>query len=199
MIALRGSEEWGTLGCLVRWKGQVSILSSGHVLTRFGNAYPGDSIVTPAGEVIANLTAAVAPLPDDDTALNRLDVGLAVLADPGSVSAGIGNWGPPRTQPADARLSDVVYIWGGKSPRRNSVVRQLGVPVSLPRGPLHHLHYQDLVRCDVYSQKGDSGAVVLNGGMHVVGLHVGSDEAGSYFCPISNILDHWPGLTFVSA
>lgn len=194
-ITISPAQVTGTLGCLASLDGVLCILSSGHVMTRFGGFSPPELLYQYGG---ANLTLgevykAAAPNPYGSQ-VYQLDAALARVTAPGAVTASIGQWGPPQGPGPAVAAGDVVFIWGAMSPRSSNTVvdPNWSGRLAYPGGGV--VSFSGLVKCHRYGWPGDSGAIVLNDAMQVVGLHVGGSSQFSYFCPLASVMAEWPTL-----
>lgn len=179
----------GTLGCLVRDRGDVHVLSNNHVLANENRGTEGDPILQPARydggrpdrDVLARLDTYVAL---DPVGMNVVDCAIAQPFDPRDVSPDILNIGRLR---------------GTREPRRDEKVQKSGRTTRLTHGTVVDVDatlrvgysagaylFQDqvLVRGErgPFSAGGDSGAAIVSYDGHALGLLF----AGSPFFTVAN-------------
>jgi hypothetical protein len=192
-----GGGPSGTLGCLATLDGDVVILGSAHVLAMRGVSDPGAPIYLQGkSEAIARLKSSVA-IDFGGSGTNQVDAAIAKIVDAKAVSPWIGDWGPPHGASPQITVGMRVWCWGGQSGGKTSIVNGTNWSGQLEYPNGDRANFAGLISCaPLYAQEGDSGAVVLNDDMQVVGLHVaGLDAEGvSLFCPITPVLQAWPGL-----
>jgi hypothetical protein len=189
--------EIGTLGCVLVSEGKRYILGSGHVLSLRGQAQIGAPVYQPSSDDQANRIGALYAnnLVQYDSP-NWLDAGIA-LADPGKVSAKIGDLGFPKGTALPPPVGALVRICGAASGVSPGIVKGVDQPAQIDygigdSGPV--AQFYGMTICTPYAQAGDSGSVVFDDDDRVVGLHVGGDGSISVFCPIQHVLAYWPGF-----
>ena len=194
----------GTFGGLVKRRGDdaVYILSNSHVLADVGFGQAGDSIVQPgsldggtaAGDALASLTDFV-PFSFDD-------VGFDNLVDAAIARVRRRNW-----VVTQIRELGIAPAGAGRVVRRGMHVKKVGRTTGYTTGVIQDIHFRmgltypranggqtqrvgfkDQVLCSRYSDKGDSGAIVLNRSDRVIGLHFAGAAAGSVFNRINHVL-----------
>ncbi|PZR34228.1 trypsin-like peptidase domain-containing protein [Caulobacter segnis] len=193
------SSRVGTAGCFVTvGSDKPCILSSAHVLA----AIPSDKTVfQPPG---ADGSRAVAKLwdfygPDPARKDNVLDAAIAVLCDT-KYDPRIGALAPPRGFNPNVVANQRVWIHGaGSGRRRSGRIQVVGEPKTVIYDDGSSAGFQGLVRCECYSQAGDSGAAVLDAAGYVVGVHLCGTEDYSWFCRISMVLARWPKIQLITS
>lgn len=193
----------GTLGCLVRRKGDrktLYVLSNSHVLANEGLAQKGDKIVQPGpidggsapGDVVGGLEDFV---PFQFTSVgfpNLVDAAIAKLrANIKAVSA-IRLIGVPAGVSTTLRRNMQVQKTGRTTDFTIGVITDINyrLPMSYkkPGGGTGRVGMRDQVLCTRYTAGGDSGSAVLNMNKEVVGLHFAGSPSSSIFNKISNVL-----------
>jgi hypothetical protein len=201
----------GTLGCFVQLSdGSIAALSNNHVVAGENRGVKGsDRILQPgsttftASDQIAELTD-FAPLqfsapgasPHVRTALlNDVDAGIAAL-DPAlnhaqgflSLRKNLSLGGT-----ASPQIGDEVFKVGRTTGLTYGEIKSVGVTV----GPVHYgsgqCWFQDSIEIEgqdgtLFSDKGDSGSVVVKKSGEVVGLLYGGNGFQTYACPIDTVL-----------
>lgn len=194
----------GTIGALVtrRHNGAVALLSNSHVLARDGVSDLGEGIVQPAvpdgGEAGTHVVGRLAGF----ERFTFSDLGF-----PNLVDAAIAELGPDRRRTCAIRLL-------GKGPsgvttnlRRGMHVHKVGRTSDLTTGIIQDVHFKmhlqlrrsktrrarvgfrDQVLCTRFTEKGDSGSLVLSSSGRAVGLHFAGSISASVFNRIDNVLD----------
>ena len=195
----------GTLGCLVRKRGEESavyVLSNSHVLADSGNANPGDWISQPAA-------ADEGTVPPD---------GLARLSEfqpfdyrsgfPNLIDAAIAKVRSKQSVTDEIRLLGIKPAGVSHTLRRGMRVKKVGRTTDFTLGQIQDIDFRvripyrrqgsprkvmvgfrDQVLCTRYSQGGDSGSIVLNRRDRVVGLHFAGSPSASIFNRIANVFD----------
>jgi hypothetical protein len=201
-LRLRGHEEPGRSGCLVRFAefpDHALLLTAGHVVLSPG-AKPGHQIDDArTGEAIGTLFSWTM-IDGDPTA----DAAL-VWIDPSKVDPRLGGLQVPRGFNLTPSVGDQVMIVprsGQQIPRVariESLDDDVDVLVEGPDWPAaKEVTYSGQIRTDaLISEGGDSGSIVLDAAGRVVGMVVaGSAEAGTIITPIEAILQNaaWGGL-----
>lgn len=179
----------GTLGCLVRDRGDVYILSNNHVLANEGRGAEGDPILQPGRfdggktdrDVLARLDTYVALDPEGT---NVVDAAIAQPFDPEDVTTDILNVGRLR----GSRLPgiDEKVMKSGRTTRvTQGTVTDVDVTLRVGYSS-GSMIFQDqfLVRGDKgsFSAGGDSGSTIVSYDGHAVGLLF----AGSPFFTVAN-------------
>lgn len=188
----------GTFGAVVTKGGAFHILSNCHVLALNGLAKKGDAIIYPGdadqGKLPADLVAKLSGFkkftPGTDY-VNRVDCAIA--------------------KPTDARLADLVseikgvgFPKGTIKPVRGMKVTKVGRTTGKTTGEVRDLHFRfvldfggdtgevgfiDQVLCTRYTDRGDSGSLVIDKATgRAVGLHFAGANGGSVFSPIDAVL-----------
>jgi hypothetical protein len=195
--------EIGTLGCFVRVGSDAPcILGSAHVLT--GGTSQADGvevfhppILQPGSREVAELWDAY---PRDLTGQTEslLDAAVAVLLEGVQFDPKIGGLGPPTAFNPEVVEGERVRIHGAGSARERGgliLERNASATVRYDHG---QASFSNLVRCERYSEEGDSGAAVLDANNCVVGVHLCGLGAFSWFCPISMVLARWPNIELIT-
>ena len=184
------SKSGGTFGCLVRDndQGNVFILSNSHVIAQSGLAQVGDDIVHPCikdggrqgADTIAHLHTSIpfGPRPS----VNLIDAALATPKDGVTIKPEIAIINRPPSRTADATLGMKVQKVGRTTGRTiDGTVTAVDV---LWRGIFYpdlgrSFDFDKLIVSDLWCEKGDSGAILLNDHFEAVGLctfKIGNDS-----------------------
>lgn len=188
----------GTFGAVVTKGGVLHILSNSHVLALNGLAKKGDSIIYPGdadgGELPKSLVAKLAGFKKfklGPAFVNRTDCAIA--------------------KPTDERLADLVSEIKGLSfpkgtikPVRGMKVTKVGRTTGKTTGEIRDVNFRfvldyegdtgevgfiDQVLCTRYTERGDSGSLVIDKATgRAVGLHFAGAAGGSVFSPIDAVL-----------
>ncbi|MBT8331647.1 MAG: transglycosylase SLT domain-containing protein [Deltaproteobacteria bacterium] len=185
----------GTLGCLVRKKGQpgeVFILSNSHVIGADGRAQPGTVILQPSGEhngrepadVIARLAESVPFRFTEIGFFNFVDAAIARVESPNLVNAAVELVGLLEGGPTPVlRAGTEIQIVGAVSEHRVGQVKdpdfRCAFDLTTPTGAPRRAGFRQQVLCTDYSEPGDSGALVTNRNKIPVGLHFAGSLPGS--------------------
>jgi hypothetical protein len=203
--------EIGTLGLIVRFEGELALLSAGHVIARNGLSAPGTAILQvwkdPAGLMQTRKIAALARSVDVvaaaargglwfDAAIGKLEPALR-----GEADAAIPFLGRLAATRGRLQPDEKVFIYGATTRPGAGRIRSIheSCVVAVRGGaPLPAtIVLQHVVSCSDYSDGGDSGAAVVSAGRFLVGLHFGTNGQGdSIFFPIEPILQGF-GATLV--
>jgi hypothetical protein len=194
----------GTLGCLVRKRGDAAtlyILSNAHVLADDGAGKKDDPILqpgpadqgSPPSDTLARLSEWV---PFEFTAAtfpNLVDAAIARVTRPGEVVAAIRRIGVPKGVSTRLRRGMQVRKTGRTTDYTIGVVRDLHFRTSLSYkkpagGGRGRVGFRDQVLCTRYTAAGDSGSAVLNRRREVVGLHFAGSPSSSIFNWIEHVL-----------
>jgi hypothetical protein len=202
----------GTLGCFVRLaSGEVGVLSNNHVLADLNSGKKGEDRILQPGthppddaDVIALLSDFV-PLvaspvglmpPHPTVTMNEVDAAVAVLA--GGVQWRQG-FLPFRRQVAPytvapPRLGDEVFKVGRTTGLTRGVVVDIGTvvgPVAYDEGPCFFRRAITIegVGGTTFSDRGDSGSIIVRGTGEVVGLLFAGNGQQTYACPIESVMD----------
>jgi hypothetical protein len=190
----------GTLGALVRrlGDGALCLLSNAHVLLPAPVAKLGDPIVQPStlhggGRPVALVEAAVPHVFSSDGFPNLVDAALARIVDPADVVAAIPDIGVPRGVRRDIPAGLPVRKTGAATGYTASVVLDPRASLALryrrPDGRMGRVGFRDQVVCRVFTEGGDSGALVVDTEGFAVGLHVAGSGTISVFSRIDVVLD----------
>ena len=193
----------GTLGCLVRRKGDrrtLYVLSNSHVLANEGVAQKGDKILQPGdadggaqpGDIVGQLEDFV---PFQFTASgfpNLVDAAIAKLRANIKAIKAIRLIGVPAGVSTTLRRDMQVQKTGRTTDYTVGVITdinyRLPVPYKKPGGGTGRVGLRDQVLCTRYTAGGDSGSAVLNMKKEVVGLHFAGSPSSSIFNKIANVL-----------
>jgi S1-C subfamily serine protease len=193
----------GTLGCLVRRKGDkrtLYILSNSHVLANEGLAQKGDKILQPGvvdgGAVPADLIGKLEDfVPFQFTATgfpNLVDAAIANLKATIESTSAIRLIGVPAGVSTTLRRNMQVQKTGRTTDYTVGVITDINyrLPLSYkkPGGGSGRVGLRDQVLCTRYTAGGDSGSAVLNMKKEVVGLHFAGSPSSSIFNKIANVL-----------
>lgn len=195
----------GTLGCLVRRKGDddaLYILSNNHVLADCDRAEPGDLILEPGPGDGGTLDDPIAVLSDFHPIMDgnpaTFDAAIAKLLDPLSVTRNIRGIGFIQPPPIQVRINQLVL----KSGRTTDVTqgRIVGldedVPVRYGNRIVHFEGQLAITGVDgPFADLGDSGSLVLDvESKNPVGLFFAVDRGGvgtAFTNPIDPILERF--------
>jgi hypothetical protein len=194
----------GTIGALVRRRqsNAIALLSNSHVLARDGLADLGEEIVQPA-------------LPDGGVAGTDLVGRLARFASftfsntgyPNVVDAAIAELDAARQRSDGIRLLGEGPTGVTSNLRRGMHVHKVGRTSDLTTGIIQDVHFKlhfqlrksktrrtrvgfrDQVMCSRFTEKGDSGSLVLSSSGRAVGLHFAGSLSASIFNRIPAVLD----------
>ncbi len=194
----------GTLGAVVRRRsdGQLALLSNAHVLARDGLGNVGEAILQPA------------PIdgghPDDDLVARLSDTVPFEFGDggfPNLVDAAIADLDPTRASRSTIRLLGHAPTGITKNIRRGMHVHKVGRTSDLTYGVIQDVHFLlhfqlrkspqryaragfgNQVMCTRFTERGDSGSLVLSSSGRAVGLHFAGSPSASIFNRIGNVLD----------
>lgn len=189
----------GTLGAIVRKGRKHFVLSNSHVLAMSGTAAIGDPILYPGkfdgGDMrtdrFATLSKVVKLTPGGDL-VNLCDAALAEI-DPGRTGSldfsilGI-NGIPQIVAPA---IGMTVTKRGRSSGDTDGQVLDVNFRFAFFSDDLaDDVGFTDQVLCTLYSEDGDSGAVVVAKDFGaIVGLHFAGSESNSVFSPMQPVVD----------
>lgn len=198
-----GDSPPATFACLVQdaESGQRFLLSNSHVLANFGRAKPGLSVYQPgsfprrASSVVATLALSIEiKLDPIDASSNRADAAIAAIVDPLLLSSEIFEIGAiRRIATAAPTLDTVVRKFGPATGLTASTVVATGVSMQVGwrdgNGRSTKAWFHDLVRCRSFTDRGDSGAAVVDSRNQLLGLHMASSDFSSFFVPIHNVIE----------
>jgi hypothetical protein len=197
----------GTLGCAVRSldTGERLGLSCGHVIARYGRSKPGERVLVPSLEKAReHKQLASAPFGrlvsvgsisfDYDKAATNVD---AATVRPNSPTALDNTLALLDVRPsgvrADAPIGLPVQKVGSTSETTRGVIlaRHTILPFPFPdeQGRTRSVWFTDLLGISLFTQSGDSGALVLDLQGEAVGLHLAEYEGMSISAPIQRVLD----------
>jgi hypothetical protein len=194
----------GTLGAIVRRRvnDKLAILSNAHVLARDGLAADGEAIVQPAlldgGSAASDIVAKVAAF---------ANIEFTELGYPNLVDAAIAELDGTRAGEHVIRLLGEGPTGITTNLRRGMHVHKVGRTSDLTLGIIQDVHFKlhfplrktarrraragfsDQVMCSRFTERGDSGALVLSSSGRAVGLHFAGSVSASIFNRIDNVLD----------
>jgi hypothetical protein len=194
------SGEQGTVGLFVKCDGDdgIFLLSCAHVLKPPG-AGDHDAIESPvdndSSRAINQVGAVEDSFPLRPGNGNLCDAAIARMQPEVELSNEIPDLGTPTSLLTDQEdLTGLGVSQRGFTTARtvSGTVREMSVSISFAfRGRIFGL--SNLVRYDIESQRGDSGAAVVDGDMRVVGLHMGSEggSTSAYFSPMHLMTDRF--------
>ncbi|MBI4346971.1 MAG: hypothetical protein HY553_08965 [Elusimicrobia bacterium] len=196
------SGDTGTLGAIVRRGIHRYLLSNSHVLARSGLGVVGETIVYPgpvdggtaSGDVVAALAEFVlfeASASTRPRHVNEVDAALAEVheAQLARVRASIRGLGRPSGR-AKTRIGMRVVLSGRTSGITRGSVLAYPAQVRVDYPGVGLVAFSGQAVCTRYTQRGDSGALVLEAKTKkVVGLHFSGSSTGSAFTPISTVLE----------
>ncbi len=181
--------ESGSVGAIVRWRHApgLYLLSNAHVLAFPGAAAPaaGDVIVDAGSSQPVARLAYWTPFRLGSDFPNRVDAALAVLAE--------GSADTSSSLRLASSLSPGRSVHLLHKPGVEGRIKAVGVPIELSY-LIDGLGHQNIglrgqVLCEVYSEAGDSGGLVLDDAGDVVGLHVAGGDLQSLFTPIWTVFE----------
>ncbi|MHA6644087.1 trypsin-like serine protease [Mesorhizobium sp. A623] len=197
----------GTLGCIVRKRAggrERYILSNAHVLAAWRNATVGDAIIQPAmgdgglanGDRIASLSEFVEFDDSQEGFPNRVDAAIAAINLP-DVAYQLAIWQADKAPKAvvkrlraGMKVQKVGRSTGHSWGKIEDTACQVIVPYVDPRnGTEVRLMFRDQIMCTVFTDDGDSGALVLTSSGKVAGLHFAGTAMKSFFNPIRAVFD----------
>ncbi|MFA5952626.1 MAG: hypothetical protein WC807_20385 [Hyphomicrobium sp.] len=187
----------GTLGALVFKRRKLYILSNSHVLAQSGLANAGDAIIYPGPsddgadpeDVVARLDT-FTPFEVDAGFVNAADAALAEVLEPHAGTA------VPELFGAHLPLKIANPVRGMRVIKRGrttgdteSVVRDVDFRIFVAYPEVGQVGFAGQVRCDRYTDGGDSGALVIEKESgSIVGLHFAGSGASSIFTPIRTVM-----------
>ena len=188
----------GTLGAFVKKNRKLYVLSNSHVLAQSGLGAAGDGILYP-GHVDGGAAPAdiVAKLHSFTTFIangrfvNKADAALAEIAAPHDgtlIPALFGSKTPLKI--GTPRRGMTVVKRGRTTGDTQSVVRDTDFRIFVTYPGVGPVGFTGQVRCDRYTQPGDSGSIVIDKASGaVVGLHFAGSDVTSVFTPIRAVID----------
>ena len=179
----------GTLGCLVRDRGDVYILSNNHVLANENRGTEGDPILQPGRfdggktdkDVLARLDTFVSL---DEAGANLVDCALAQPFDPEDVTTDILNIGRLRGS-RDATLEEKVIKSGRTTRVTHGTVTDVSATIRVGYSSGSFVFQDQMIlrgERGSFSAGGDSGSAIVALDGHAVGLLF----AGSPFFTVAN-------------
>jgi hypothetical protein len=195
--------ETGTVSAIVKRDNELFILSASHVLARSGRADPGEHILYPGvsdygidpANWVASLTEAV---PFTTSGNNTMDAAIAQIEPErlGDIITSVGDASDPlETGPINNGMT--VVLTGTTSGRSTGQVKAVHFYCTMPYPGIGTVALSDQVHCDNFTQKGDSGALVLDATTgNAVGMLIGIANGGSIFSPIGPIMERL-NITFI--
>ena len=191
--------SYGTFGCLVRdpvENGAVYVLSAAHVIAANGFGPVGIPLLQPGvqpspGRMIGQLVRWGELDFSDNTFPNLFDAAITAVALT-EVVPSIHGVGRPRGFSTHIEEGMIVQKCGATTGHTKAKVLKPSFACSFdylrPDGTPVRAGFPRQVLCDRFSEKGDSGAAVLNENREIVGLLLGAAGGGSVFSPIAPIL-----------
>lgn len=188
----------GTLGAFVKQRRKLYGLSNSHVLAQSGLASVGDTILYPGpsdgGADPADrcgMLAAFTPFVVGNSFKNTADAALAMIA-PGliqSIVPEILSARLPLKVAAPKRGMRVIKR-GRTTGDTESVVRDTDFRILIGYPDVGTVGFTGQVRCDRYTQPGDSGSIVVERDSGaIVGLHFAGSPSISVFTPIRTVMN----------
>lgn len=198
----RTSDISGRLACLLRDKRQVGryfLLSNAHVLAAGTDVAANDSVLASDGEKIAELTDW---LPRTRTGANRIRIDAAIAEIvPGKVLPTLENdrlaTGYHNSISVGQRIR--LRSLAGRASRvldDNFMIPEELHPDTRLDDTIAGLRFAEFVRCAHFTEKGDSGSVVLNEHGGIIGLHALGSRTVSAFCRMKNVVDAFAARGF---
>ena len=200
----------GSIGCLVCDRsrpGRVFVLSNCHILADSGIGQPGDSVRQPSfgdggtvGDEVAKLANWI-PFNFSSSFVNKVDAAIAgpVTTTDFCSEIALLNLIPGGVQ-SNITIGMKVQKVGRTTGHSTGTVKDVNfrpeIPYPAAGGGIGHARFIDQVLCTRYTDKGDSGALVLDDQGWAVGLHFGGTRhrlafwrSTSFFSPITFVLD----------
>jgi hypothetical protein len=195
-IGLAGGDT-GTIGAVVSKSDDFLLLSNSHVLAAAGLAQKGDSLIYPGAadggaapaDIIATLVAFEKFTVGGDF-VNRVDCALAkpTQARVADLISEIQGVGIPKGTIKPKRGMKVVKL-GRTTGKTKGEVRDVNFRFTLDFANVGKVGFVDQVLCTRYTDKGDSGSLVIDQATgRAVGLHFAGASGGSVFTPIDVVL-----------
>lgn len=193
----------GTLGCLVRKKGDPNglyLLSSSHVLANHGLGVKGDAIIQPGkkdggqlpGDKIAELFEWVPFDFQVDATANTVDAAIARVIDNSFVKDAIRKIGVPTGINLSPRLDMIIKKTGRTTDFTCGTIRDVNfrtrIQYKKTASTTQKIWMYDQVLCTRYGDHGDSGSILLTTSGKVVGLHMAGSDSISVFNKIKNVI-----------
>jgi hypothetical protein len=111
----------------------------------------------------------------------------------------IGDFAAPQGFSSAIAPNQWVWIYGaGSGTRKPGQIQLLNDPQTVTYDDGSQASFEGLVRCDCYSEAGDSGAAVLDVSGNMVGVHLCGTGANSWFCPIIMVQKRWPSIQLIT-
>ena len=192
-VSHEGAFGAGTVGAIVKNGRKYYILGNSHVLALSGEASTGDEVIypgrfDPGEEPVATLTE-FAPLTNSQDFVNSADAAIAEIdsSHVGTIDFSIAGAIPPLDVIDPVRGMTIVAC-GRTSGTVESTIRDIHCRILIDIDGIGPIGFVDQVRCDNYSQAGNSGALVVDKASgKILGLHVGGSQGDSIFTPIGNV------------
>lgn len=187
----------GTLGALVRQNKKLFILSNSHVLAQSGLADIGDTIIFPGpsdggaqpADAVAHLSS-FTPFEVDSGFVNTSDAALAEVLQPLLAAADADLFGTASPiKIATPRRGMRVIKRGRTSGDTESTILDTDFRIFVAYPNVGKVGFTAQVRCDRYTEAGDSGAIVIDKDTGaIVGLHFAGSGSSSIFTPIRTVV-----------
>lgn len=185
----------GTLGAFVKQQRQQFVLSNSHVLAESGAAQVGDAILYPGpadGGAVNNQMGSLAsfiPFVVGASFANTVDAAIATISP--ELASGIEDSLLGASQPlriATPTRGMRVIKRGRTTGDTESVIRDTDFRIMIEY-PVGTVGFTGQVRCDRYTEPGDSGSIVVDKDSGaIVGLHFAGSPTTSVFTPIRTVL-----------
>ncbi len=203
----RGTDDFGSVGCLARVAGQEAVLSASHVLCPvWRDVVPGSlHRLTVLGDLFADgdLVNWSSPLgPDGAAYASGLDVAIGTLAS-GSHASLIGSQGLPADVGVPRKGASVRFNGARTGSWRSTRIDDVGVDAPIvctliegeARVSALPVTLGGMIRCldGTLSKDGDSGCLLVDEHDLALGLLVGHDVAMQYlyFAPLATALQRF--------
>jgi Trypsin-like peptidase domain len=188
----------GTLGAFVKKNRKLYVLSNSHVLAQSGLAAIGDGILYPGqadgglapADIVAKLHS-FAPFVVNGRFVNKADAALAEIAAPLAATLIPGLFGSKTPLKIGTPQRGMTVVKRGRTTGdTQSVVRDTDFRIFVNYPGVGPVGFTGQVRCDRYTQPGDSGSIVIDKASGaVVGLHFAGSDVTSVFAPIRAVIN----------
>ncbi|HLF64184.1 MAG TPA: hypothetical protein VI603_10540 [Saprospiraceae bacterium] len=196
-------KAFGTIGLKVRRKDKLYLLSCYHVLCpaefkKGQSEFPGgtDSKVISPGEIHRKKEPQIIGHVTEGRFDNFIDAAIAELTEDGKslINQYFDNNGVPKgirvVSAKDAKARILVKLVGKTSKLQlGNLVHHYQKVTFFPKSPAGLDRLFDLIVTSKISDKGDSGATVVDASNNVIGMLVGGNDNHSYVIPINTILN----------
>ena len=188
----------GTFGCLVEDSlGDRYFLSNNHVIADINRAPIGSPIIQPAkfdGGVSPrdNIARLAAFEPIDFAGANRVDAALGALTDPAIAAPGALTLGPFADPPVPGAVGQRVRKHGRTTAHTRGTVVDASFDGFVDYGPAGVAWFEDQIVVEgegtAFAAAGDSGALVVDEGNHLLALLFAGDDRRTLSNPIASVL-----------